>query len=320
MKSLIHSEIYLRSQLHRLRKFQVHFISGTRSSDIGGQSLRRVGGVRYSSSKEGPKGRPKHNISFDYSGNKDQNPEYMVTEDITFSDEMMRTLQVPLLTNDAKEEMYTRYIEEGLDFQALSNQYRTSMERTQAVIYMMERKEEQMREEGLVCFIPVRKGQVESEEDTLKRARSELWEKIFLEYEVEIANFLRLKEEAEEAAEASLPTTREKLKFVKAQLKEAMAEFKDVKGLRAKEMEYHNKLAAELAERFGVSKEEVDTAVLRMRIHYNRMEELLEREEENEQHKKELAEAGAQLLCVYILMLSVSFTVACGNRLSIHRV
>lgn len=273
---------------------------------------RELGGVRNSSSNEGPKERPKYNASFNYSGNKDQNPEYMVTEDISFSDEMMRTLQVPLLTNDTKEEMYTRYIEEGLDYLALSNQYRTSIERTQAVIYMMGRKEEMLRAEGLMCFIPKRKNQVESEEDALMRARSELWEKIFLEYEVEIANFLRLKEEAEDAAEASLPNNFEKLKFVKAQLKEAMTEFKDVKGIREKEMEYHEKLAAELAERYGVSKDEVDTAVLRMSIHYDRMEHMLQREEDNEQIKKELADAGATAV-VLLFFIHVSRAVSCTH-------
>ena len=309
-------EFYLKSQLQRLRALQnVSNISTRSHFDYLRQNLPIAAvGVRYASSIGGEKERPKHNISFDYSGNKSQNPEYMVSEDISFSDEMMRTIQIPILTNDAKEEMYTRYIEEGLDFIALSNQYRTSFERTRAVIYMMERKEALLREEGLLCFIPVRKGKVETEEEQLMRARSELWDKIFLEYEEEIAKFLRLKEEAEDAAEASLPNDREKLKFVKAQLKEAMAEFNDVKGLRVKELEYHNKLAAELAERYSVSKEEVDTAVVRMRTHYDRMEELLEREEENNKFKAQLAESGRCLHHTPRSLLNYLILYVCGRH------
>lgn len=239
---------------------------------------------------------PVYNASYNYSGNSTQNPSYKVAADNFFTDEEIKTLTVPLLTNQVKEEMYRKFVDDGWDYVKISNHYKTSLERTKGVILLYGFREDLLRQRGLLCYVPVRTGEVESEEDKLQRQRSKIWEDIYHAYQADKTEkketAQREKAEADKAAEAKM-TLKELNRWRKQQKQDAKAALKDVKGARAVELEFHKRSVADLAVRFSVAEEEVELAVQRMTEHFERMDRVRISEEAIEEVKSELDQNGS---------------------------
>lgn len=249
---------------------------------------------------------PKFNISFNYSGNKEQDPPFLVVSDDKLTPTEKRELiKMPILSDATKKEMYRKHVDDGIDVVTIAQQYSASVDRVKAVIVMMESKENYLRSEGLLCYVPLKKGEIESEEDHQQREQGRLWEKVYNQYtqivqELDGERAQRKREEEKAAMEEMSKGDRRR--FLKQKKRDAKAAQKDVKQQRHLQAELHEAAVTSLTTAMSLPKETVETAVAKMKVHFFQTKNLMDREENVARYRDKLLASGIVGPCTISLV------------------
>ena len=121
-----------------------------------------------------------------YFSSTNNDPPYLVNSDEFFSPEDARKIPVPFLKDSIRIEMYRLHKEEGWDCKRLSENFNTSIDRTNAVIVLMRRRVELMQSKGLILD----ENDLNAKEGKYITVTNKKWVEIFERYKSEKSKFV----------------------------------------------------------------------------------------------------------------------------------